>query len=382
MITPRLNAQTGYYTIVIVTILGLLSLLASRTMTVATQDVIRLSVKEQSNTEAFYAAEQVMAQALAWYQNNTPTYISGTSLIYTGADSGVADVVIAAAQGGTATDRTYSAEFWFVEGSGDEVRVFARATNALGSQTVSQWIVEQSLLVGTALDNPVGLAGCFDTINGTPEINAVRNDGTRPSDSNSILLPSSCGTASSVTSSCNGSSFGKLNKGPGNSCTEPIYANLSSSGDLWDSTFNISQTAMRTLADASSSDNIYWLTNGSESDLSYGSPSNPVIMILEQCPALPANTQVIGIVFSRGSNCSMQGSGGQKIKGALIINGVHSSGNSINKWNANDVIEAAYIEGVDSNSGFDSANQVAFDESNFASNVKVLPGTWTDTDAN
>ena len=268
-----------------------------------------------------------------------------------------------------------------MEGSGDEVRVFARATNALGSQTVSQWIVEQSLLVGTALDNPVGLAGCFDTINGTPEINAVRNDGTRPSDSNSILLPSSCGTASSVTSSCNGSSFGKLNKGP-QSCTEPIYANLSSSGDLWDSTFNISQTAMRTLADASSSDNIYWLTNGSESDLSYGSPSNPVIMILEQCPALPANTQVIGIVFSQGSNCSMQGSGGQKIKGALIINGVHSSGNSINQWNANDVIEAAYIEGVDSNSGFDSANQVAFDESNFASNVKVLPGTWTDTDAN
>ena len=78
----------------------------------------------------------------------------------------------------------------------------------------------------------------------------------------------------------------------------------------------------------------------------------------------------------------MQGSGGQKIKGALIINGVDSSGNSINQWNANDVIEAAYIEGVDSNSGFDSANQVAFDESNFASNVKVLPGTWTDTDAN
>ena len=189
--------------------------------------------------------------------------------VYTSTDSGVTDVVIAAAQGGMATDRTYSAEFWFVEGSGDEVRVFARATNALGSQTVSQWIVKQSLLVGTALDNPVGLAGCFDTINGTPEINAVRNDGTRPSDSNSILLPSSCGTASSVTSSCNGSSYDKLNKAPGNGCTEPIYANLSSSGDLWDSTFNISQTAMRTLADASSSDNIYWLTNGSESGLSW-----------------------------------------------------------------------------------------------------------------
>ena len=40
------------------------------------------------NTEAFYAAEQVMAQALAWYQNNTPTYSSGTSSVYTSTDSG------------------------------------------------------------------------------------------------------------------------------------------------------------------------------------------------------------------------------------------------------------------------------------------------------
>ncbi len=381
MMTPIHDRQAGYYTIVIVTILGLLSLLASRTMTVATQDVIRLSVQEQSNTEAFYAAEQVMAQALVWYQSNTPTYSGGTSVTYTSADDGVSDIVIAAAQGGDSTDRTYASEFWFVQGSGDEVRAFARASNSLGSQTVSQWIAEQSLLLTTALDNPVALAGCFNTINGTPEINAVRDDGTRPTGTNSIQIPASCGTDASVSSSCNGSSYGKLNKGPGNSCTEPIYADLSTSGDLWDTIFNISQSEMRTLADASNSDNLHWIESGSQALSNYGSPSSPIILILEQCPSLPANTEIVGIVFSQGSNCSMQGSGAQQIKGALIINGVNGAGNSINKWNANDVVEAAYIEGSDSNSGFSSENQIAFDETDFASNVKVIPGTWTDVDA-
>ena len=53
------DRQVGYYTIAIVAILGLLSLLASRNMTVATQDAVRLSVQEQTSTEAFYAAEHV-----------------------------------------------------------------------------------------------------------------------------------------------------------------------------------------------------------------------------------------------------------------------------------------------------------------------------------
>jgi hypothetical protein len=139
---------------------------------------------------------------------------------------------------------------------------------------------------------------------------------------------------------------------------------------------------MRTLADSSSTDNVHWIvTGGSQSLSSYGSATSPIILILEDCPSLPANTEIIGIIFSKGSNCSLQGSGNQRIKGSLIINGA-SGGNSINKWNANDVVEAAYISGSDSDSGFSASNQVAFDETAFAGNVKLLPGTWTDTDAN
>ena len=375
------NRQTGYYTIVVVVILGLLSLLASRTMTIATQDAVRLSVQEQTSTEAFYAAEQVMGQALSWIQANTPTYTNGTSATYTAATAGVNDVVIDAAQGASDSDRTYTAEFWYVQGSSSSVRVFARATNALGSQTVSQWLIEQSLVVAEALDTPIGLAGCFGTINGTPEINAVRDDGTRASGTNTLRLPSSCGTASSVTTSCNGSDYGKLNKS-GNGCTEPIYAEFTSSSDLWGSTFSLSEADMKTLADSSSTDNVHWIvTNGSQSLSSYGSATSPIILILEDCPSLPSNTEVIGIIFSKGSNCSLQGSGNQRIKGSLIINGT-SGGNSINQWNANDVIEASYISGSESDSGFSASNQVAFDETAFAGNVKLLPGTWTDTDAN
>ena len=83
----NVKSAHGYYTLAIVIILSLLSLLASRTMTVATQDVVRLSIQEQTDTEAFYAAEQVMGQALTWIQSNTPTYTNSTS-IYTSSTSG------------------------------------------------------------------------------------------------------------------------------------------------------------------------------------------------------------------------------------------------------------------------------------------------------
>ena len=111
-----LRLEIVYYTLAIVIILSLLSLLASRTMTVATQDVVRLSIQEQTDTEAFYAAEQVMGQALTWIQSNTPTYTNSTSPIYTSSTSGFSDVVIDAARGDDDTDRSYTAEVWYVQG--------------------------------------------------------------------------------------------------------------------------------------------------------------------------------------------------------------------------------------------------------------------------
>ncbi len=384
------KVQRGYFTVLIVAILGVLALLASRTMTVSTQDSVRLSVQEQTYTEALYAAEQVMEQALVWYQNNTPAFTGGTSPVYTSTETGVDDIVIAASRGGTSVDRTYESSFWFQEGVGDEVRVFAQASSDQGSQTVSQWIENQILLTSIALNSPLVMAGCFGTlsngkpaITGTPQINAYPNSEILPSGVSSISLPAACGTPVNVTSPCNNNPyFGKLNKDNGSQCIEPIAANLTTSTNLWSMVFSLSQTEIETFANESSTDNVYWIeSGGSQSDLnSYGSPSEPIILVLEDCPNLPSDEQFVGLIYSFGSSCQMQGSGGQMIKGAIVFD--NATGTSISKWNANDVIEAAYLEGDDSHDDFDGDNQVAFDETKFESKITVLPGTWIDTDVN
>lgn len=363
----------GYYTIVIVTVLGLLTLLASRSMTTATQDAVRLSVQEQVNTEAFYAAEQVMGQAVTWIQNNTPTYTSGTSATYTSSDAGVSDVVISASVGGTANDRTYTTEFWYVQGT-DAIRAFARASNSQGSATVSQWLADEPIITVEALGQPWAMTGCLSDVTGTPEINAVSNDGSTPASYTSIQVSSSCGLPSS-SSNCKAGPYGNLNR-QGNSCTEDLYADLSTVADLWDATFNITRTEMETLAGASSSDNIFWFSSGSgdATDSPYGSPTSPAILIFEDCPGFQGNATIIGIIFSDASSCDLQGWGNHKIKGSMIVNG------DVTKFTANAVFEAAYIEGSDSE--LSSPNDTAFDENDFAGNIKLLPGTWTDTDAN
>ena len=53
--------QQGAYTIFFVAILGLLTLLAVRSMTTSTADSVRLTTNTHSSTEAFLAAEEAMA---------------------------------------------------------------------------------------------------------------------------------------------------------------------------------------------------------------------------------------------------------------------------------------------------------------------------------
>ena len=51
------RVQTGAYSVVIVAVLALLTLLASKVMTVATMDSVRLTNNTHASTESFYAAE-------------------------------------------------------------------------------------------------------------------------------------------------------------------------------------------------------------------------------------------------------------------------------------------------------------------------------------
>ena len=380
MTRRTVGPQRGFFTMTVVVIIGLLTLLTVRLLSTATQDSTRIAGQAQANIEAFYAAEVAMSEALAWLQTSSPAFSEGVSAVYTSTQAGVSDVTLSVASGGNQIDRTYLSEFWFSEGEGGAIKVTARAHNDAVTAVVTQWLTRESIVAALALDTPLALGGCFKVINGTPEVNAIRNDGTRPDGSNTLKIPLGCGTDAEEFGCSNSSSYDKLNRSSGNTCTEPIYADLTVDIDLWASTFNISQEEMRALADASASDDIHWLTSGSSQLLAdYGSATSPIILILEDCPSLPSNTELIGVVYTLGSGCKLQGSGSQRIKGALIISGSLDE-NSFDQWNANDVIEAAYLEGTDSDPLFSEGNKTAFDAFAFGSNVKVVPGTWSDRD--
>ncbi len=380
MMRGAAKPQGGFFTITVVVIIGLLTLLTVRVLSNATQDSTRISAQAQTNVEAFYAAEVAMSDALSWLENNAPTFSDGVSSVYTSADGSISDVTLTIAAEGNQIDRTYLSEFWFSEGEGDAIRVTARVSNEVATARVTQWLTRESIVAELALDTPLALGGCFKVINGTPEVNAIRDDGTRPDGTNTLKIPLGCGTDATEFGCANSSSYDKLNRSTSNTCTEPIYADLTVDLDLWASTFNVSQAEMRALADASADDDIHWLTSGSSQVLTdYGTANSPIILILEDCPNLPSNTELIGIVYSLGSGCKLQGSGSQRIKGALVISGSLDE-NSFDKWNANDVIEAAYLDGTDSDPLFSEGNKTAFDAFAFGSSVKVLPGTWSDRD--
>ena len=65
--------QRGAYSVVIVAVLALLTLLASKVMTVATMDSVRLTNNTHSATESFYAAEAALAEG--WFGWNPTTQL-------------------------------------------------------------------------------------------------------------------------------------------------------------------------------------------------------------------------------------------------------------------------------------------------------------------
>ena len=66
--------QQGAYTIFFIAILGLLTLLAVRSMTTATTDSVRLTANTHSSTEAFLAAEEAIATGMEWLAVAGNTY--------------------------------------------------------------------------------------------------------------------------------------------------------------------------------------------------------------------------------------------------------------------------------------------------------------------
>ena len=74
------SRQKGAYSVVIVAVLGLLTLIASRVMTTATLDSVRLTNNTHASTESFYAAESALAEAIVWLLSDKASYTAGANI--------------------------------------------------------------------------------------------------------------------------------------------------------------------------------------------------------------------------------------------------------------------------------------------------------------
>ena len=362
--------QRGAYSVVIVAVLALLTLLASKVMTVATMDSVRLTNNTHSATESFYAAEAALAEGVVWLESNNPTYsggstvssqVTGTTVSYTLSKAGVD------------TSRSYATVFWFEDG-GDRIRVFARASSGDNQSVVSTWVDDNSPLKAPALDTPLMLAQCLTSTTGSPEVQADPGGGGSYT---TVRTKSGCSTTA-IGTGCTGSPssrrYGNLNCN-GSAMSETIVDQQDLPGtDLWSTVFDTTRASLEALHSDDGSTGVYWVDASNVNTLksgskTWGSAANPVIIVIDECNSTGkvflGNNTVWGLVFvesdSTGSGtgiCDLNGLGGVTINGSYIVNGEGQ------QLNANTEITSAAIAG--------------FDVDDFAGDVVLVAGTWTD----
>jgi len=384
---PRQTTQRGVYTITVVAVLSALTLIAARAITTTTLDAVRITTNTHMAAEASYAAEDAIAQARTWMTATTndpatadwpANAITGTSVSFT------------VNNGGSTLARVYTTSFGF-EVSGDLVRVFGRATDGgTSTATVSEWLEEERLTFDSSVDVPLLLAECISnggSINGNPDIHADV-DGIPPNTKTTLAQKNGCGA-----------SFGNLNNQNG----EGIIAGSHAGGDQWPEIFDVPRAQFHADYQAGnySSQNVYVYTpaslpnanaapdtftmpdysSGSGAEFqtvnagatvkSWGTPADPAVVVIQGCPSLSGNYTFVGILYIESAtnpedtasfSCDLQGVGGFKIIGSIVVNGDTPS------VNGNLEVISAEAGGISPGS-FPSLGYVAF------------PGTWTDLEA-
>ncbi|MDG2442860.1 MAG: hypothetical protein P8M13_06380, partial [Luminiphilus sp.] len=162
----RAGDQQGAYTIFFVAVLGLLTLLAVRSMTTSTVNSVRLTSNTHNATEGFLAAEEAMAQGMEWLASSNNSY---TTHLWPSAPHTVGTPLSfpVVNMGGQTTSRAYTLSFGFEAGPPGEslLKVIGRAASSTGQgATVSQWVSLNTLLQTTALDAPLVVAGCLNVV--------------------------------------------------------------------------------------------------------------------------------------------------------------------------------------------------------------------------
>ena len=359
--------QQGAYTIFFIAILGLLTLLAVRSMTTSTTGSVRLTTNTHSSTEAFLAAEEAMATGMEW--------LAVADNIYTSAlwPSSPRQVVTPLSfpvvnMGGLNGTRDYTMFFGFEADpdGGSLIKVVGRGQNDLGqSATVSQWVSLNTLLQPTALDAPLMVGGCLSNVTGTPDIFSQKDSGTD-------YITLSRGSTYSTSSSNCPTSYGNLNNGGGSSQSgEGVNVVVNSGGDLWNEVFtetrdwfeaNVDNFPNVHLIETTSAvpfgtDGFTWsalslfgggvgfnnqaINNGAWFGNSYGTLDDPAIVVIRGCPgndmlARAAGSGVgsngykfVGLVFIEAASnpeagtlqCDASGWHRLKVLGTLVING-------------------------------------------------------------
>lgn len=250
MATSGYGHQAGAYTIFFVAVIGLLTLLATRSMTVTTADSVRITSNTHSSTEAFLAAEEAMALGMEWLAVAGNSY---TTALWPSSVRVVATPLSfpAVNMGGGSSNREYTLSFGFEAdpGGGTLIKVVGRATNTLGhTGTVSQWVQVRTLLQTSALDAPLRMAGCLDSVTNTPDIFADTSPGDGSDDYQTV---SRAATYSTSASACPGT-YGTLNT---SQSTENIVTVVNAGGDQWNEIFTETRQWVEDNVDAL--DNVY-----------------------------------------------------------------------------------------------------------------------------
>lgn len=376
--------QQGAFTIFFVAILGLLTLLAVRSMTTTTTDSVRITSNTHTSTEAFLAAEEAMALGMEWLADGSNSY---TSALWSSSNVRQVNTELTFSttnMGGTAANRDYTMYFGFEADpdGGSLIKVVGYAVNDAGhNATVSQWVELQTLLQSSALDAPLRVAGCLQNVRGQPDIFSD----TSPGGSNDYVTLSRASTYSNSANACPtnyGNNNTGLNSSSSNSSSlsrssEAIVTTTHSGGDQWDQIFT--QTRAWFEANVDSLDNVYlYEAEGSTSidDLpsagsgpdsftwssavnlsvdndagdafqrgvsagqsftgSWGTISEPAVVVIRGCPGndmLDKNGsngyRFVGLVFIEASSnpenaqlqCSARNWRRLQVLGALIVNG-------------------------------------------------------------
>lgn len=320
------SRQRGYFALLTSVVLLAACLLAIRGVAKNSVVEVRMTTNDQVTMEAAHAAEAAWNYGLAWYVNTEPDWTTAGTIDQAGPDA-PAPTVAASNSDIYNTTVSYTRSTTQV----DFVLITATATAASNpaiSATVSQYVHTNLLLDWEYIFNaaPLNIDGCLTGVVGNPDI-----------------YPGPAGAVAVRTSeSTDCLEEGHLRYHDG------VEEYGAWAGDMWWEVFTVSRADMKAIADAEvaagvpdTERRVVWVTSTVEYHTSWGSPTNPVILVFApeaNCPHVNGTPTHYGVIFVDSECTGAHGWGGTEVFGSVAING------DVGKYNANtEITDWSYV---------------------------------------